>query len=92
MAACGDTGLACNQWDWIAEMDCGSYIGLLAHSCMNSEEYHFKASASSLLYIIASMLWYAMSRGGQLCVAFSQTNEMAFFAYDLVSLKTMTIG
>ena len=58
MVACGDTELSYNQWDWIVvEMNCASYIELLAHSCMSNEVYHSMASASSLLYIIASMLW-----------------------------------
>ena len=57
VAARGDTEVTYNEWDWIVEMNCASYIRLLAHSCMNSEEYHFTASASGLVYIIACMLW-----------------------------------
>ncbi len=57
MAACGDTKVTYNEWASIVEMNSASYIGLLAHSCMNSEEYHFMASALGLLCIIASMLW-----------------------------------
>ena len=69
MAACGDTKVSYNEWDWIVEMNRASYIGLLAHSCMESEEYHFMASASGLVYIMASM---GCQRGGQLCIAFSK--------------------
>ena len=51
-------------------MNCALYIELLAHSSMSNEEYHFMASASGLVYIMAGMLWEGMLRGGQLCIAF----------------------
>ena len=41
MAACGDMKVTYNEWDWNVEMNCASYIGLLAHSCMNSETNSF---------------------------------------------------
>ena len=53
-------------------MNCALYIELLAHSCMSNEEYHFRALASGLVYIMAGMLWGGMLRDGQLCIAFSQ--------------------
>ena len=38
-------------------MNCALYMELSAHSSMGNEEYHFTASASGLVYIMASMLW-----------------------------------
>ena len=53
-------------------MYCALYTELLAHSRMSNEEYHFMASASGLVYIMASMLWEGMLRGGQLLNCVSQ--------------------
>ena len=46
VAFCGDAELTYNGCDWTMGMNRASYIDLLAHSCMGSEEYHFMASAS----------------------------------------------
>ena len=56
-------------------MKCALYTELLAHSSMSDEEYHFMASASGLVYIMASMLWEGMSRGRQLYIAFHNWNS-----------------
>ena len=50
-------------------MNCALYMELLAHSSMGNEEYHFMASASGLVYIMASMLCEGISRDGNLCIA-----------------------
>ena len=50
-------------------MNFALYMELLAHSSMGNEEYHFMASASGLVYIMASMLCEGISRDGNLCIA-----------------------
>ena len=75
LVSCEDIELTYNEWRWSVGMSCALYIELLAHSSMSNEEYHFKASASGLVYIMASMLWEGMLRGGWLCIAFPQMEE-----------------